>query len=61
MRKFQKMFGVRTETLQSRSNVLGSWAGRKDTPFGFRWPEEFVYALSILQSNDKRTSDRINF
>ena len=40
---------------------LGSWADRKDTPFGFRWPENSVYALGIHFSNDKCINDKLNF
>jgi len=40
---------------------LGPWAERIDKPFGFRWPEDSVYALGIHFSNKKHTSDALNF
>ena len=40
---------------------LVPWAGRKDKPFGFRWPEVSVYALGIHFTNDSTTSDKLNF
>ena len=39
---------------------LRSWAGRKDKPFGFRWPEVSAYALGIHFANDSSTSDKLN-
>ena len=40
---------------------LGSWAGRKEKPFGFRWPEVSAYTLGIHFTNDSSTSDKLNF
>ena len=40
---------------------LVPWAGRKDKPFGFRWPEVSVCALGIHFTNDSTTSDKLNF
>ena len=39
---------------------LGSWAGRKGKPFGFRWPEVSAYALGIHFTNASSTSDKLN-
>ena len=46
---------------KTEATWLGSWAGRKDKPFGFRWPEVSSYALGIHFTNDSSTSDKLNF
>ena len=40
---------------------LGFWATRNDTPFGFSWPENSVYVLSIHFSSDRSKCQSLNF
>ena len=61
LENFKRCSGLELNNSKTEAMWLGSWTDRKDTPFGFRWPEESVYALGIHFSNDKRTSDRLNF
>ncbi|KAL9974537.1 hypothetical protein ACROYT_G011583 [Oculina patagonica] len=61
LEKFKRCSGLELNKSKTEAMWLGSWTSRKDTPFGFRWPENSVYALGIHFSNDSTTSDRLNF
>ena len=40
---------------------LGKWKNKKDTPFGFKWPTEYIHALSVCFSHNQATADSLNF
>ena len=40
---------------------LGCWRSHKDKPFGFKWPQEPVYALGIHFSYDLKQANTLNF
>ena len=45
--KFKQISGLEINTNKTKALWLGCWRSRKEKPFGFRWPEEPVYALGI--------------
>jgi len=53
--------GLELNKSKTEAMWLGCWATRKDTPFGFRWPENSVYALGIHISNDRNKCESLNF
>lgn len=61
VRKFQGVFRLRTKQNKNRSYVARLLGSEKDTPFGFRWPKDSVCPLGIHFSNDRSTSDGLNF
>ena len=61
LEKFIRCLGLELNKSKTEAMWLGSWAGRKDKPFGFRWPEVSTYPLGIHFTNDSSTSDKSNF
>ena len=61
LEKFRRRSGLELNKSKTEAMWLGPWTSRKDTPFGFRWPENSIYALGIHFSSDKSISDRLNF
>ena len=63
LEKFRRCSGLELNKSKTEAMWLGSWAGRKDKPFGFRGPEVSAYALGIHFANDiySSTSDKLNF
>ena len=59
--KFRRCPGLEVNKKKTEAMWLGPWAGRKEKPFGFRWPEVSAYALGIHFTNDSSTSDILNF
>ena len=59
--KFRRCSGLELNKSKTEAMWLGPWAGRKEKPFGFRWPEVSAYALGIHFTNDSSTSDKLNF
>jgi len=45
--KFKQISGLEINTNKTEALWLGCWRLRKDRPFGFKWPQESVYALGI--------------
>ena len=39
LEKFRRCSGLELNKSKTEAMWLGSWAGRKDKPFGFRWPD----------------------
>ena len=56
LEKFRRCSGLELNKSKTEAMWLGLWAGRKDKPFGFRWPEVSVYALGIHFTNNSSTS-----
>ena len=61
LEKFRRCSGLELNKSKTEAMWLGSWAGRKDKPFGFRWPEVSACAVGINFTNDSSTSDKLNF
>ena len=61
LEKSRRCSGLELNKSKTEAMWLGPWTGRKDKPFGFRWPEVSVYALGIHFTNDSSTSDKLNF
>ena len=61
LENFRRCSGLELNKSKTEAMWLGSWAGRKDKPFSFRWPEVSAYALGIHFTNDSSTSDKLNF
>ena len=59
--KFKQISGLEINTNKTEALWLGCWRSRKDKPFGFRWPEEPVYALGIHFSYDLKQTNALNF
>ena len=53
LENFRSCSGLELNKSKTEAMWLGCWATRKDTPYGFRWPENSVYALGIHFSNEK--------
>ena len=41
--------------------MVSKWKNRKDTPFGFKWPTEYINALSVRFSHNQAIADSLNF
>ena len=59
--KFKQISGLEINTNKIEALWLGCWRSRKDKPFGFKWPQEPVYALSIHFSYDLKQANTLNF
>ena len=59
--KFRRCSGLELNKSKTEAMWLGPWAGRKEKPFGFRWPEVSAHALGIHFTNDSSTSDKLKF
>ena len=40
---------------------LGSWRNCNETPFGFKWPHNSIYALGVHFSYDPVLANKLNF
>ena len=61
LKKFEKCSGLEINTHKSETLWLGSWKERLDTPFGFKWPTDSLYALGIHFSNGANLVHKLNF
>ena len=59
--KFKQISGLEINTNKTEALWLGCWRSRKDKPFGFKWPQEPVYALGIHFSYDLKQANTLNF
>ena len=59
--KFKQISGLEIKTNKTETLWLGCWRSRKDKPFGFKWPQEPVYALGIHFSYDLKQANTLNF
>ena len=59
--KFKRISGLEINTNKTEELWLGYWRSRKDKPFGFKWPQEPVYALGIHFSYDLKQANTLNF
>ena len=59
--KLKQISGLEINTNKTEALCLGCWRSRKDKPFGFKWPQEPVYALGIHFSYDLTQANILNF
>ena len=59
--RFRSVSGLEINQAKTEALWLGQWRSRSDTPFGFRWPAETVYALGIHFSYNQNLCDFRNF
>ena len=59
--KFKQISGLEINTNKTEALWLGCWRSRKDKPFGFKWPQEPVYALGIHFTYDLRQAITLYF
>ena len=59
--KFKQISGLEINTNKTEVLWLEYWRSRKDKPFGFKWPQEPVYALGIHFSYDLKQANTLNF
>ena len=57
----KQISGLEINTNKTEALWLGCWRSRKDKPFGFKWPQEPVYALGIHFSYDLKQANTLNF
>ena len=58
--KFKQISGLEINTNKTEALWLGCWRSRKDKPFGFKWPQEPVYALGIHFSYNLKQANTLN-
>ena len=58
--KFKQISGLEINTNKTETLWLGCWRSRKDKPFGFKWPQEPVYALGIHFSYNLKQANTLN-
>ena len=61
LENFRGCSGLELNKSETEALWLGCWATRNNTPFEFRWPENYVYALGIHFSNDRSKCESLNF
>ena len=59
--KFKQISGLEINTNKTEALWQGCWRSHKDEPFGFKWPQEPVYALAIHICYDLQQANIINF
>ena len=59
--KFKQIGGLKITPNKTEALWLGYWRSHKDKPFGFKWPQEPVYALGIHFSFDLKRANTLNF
>lgn len=59
--EFKHICGLEINTNETEAMWLGCWRFHKDRPFGFKWPQEPVYALGIHFSYEFEKNNIFNF
>jgi len=61
LNKFNNISGLEVNKHKTEAMWLGSWRNCNEKPFGFKWPQNSIYALGVHFSYDRVLANKLNF
>ena len=61
LNSFKNISGLEVNKQKTEAMWLGSWRNSTEKPFGFKWPQNSIYALGVHFAYDPVLANKLNF